>query len=47
MISEDKKVLNDNFIDKFVFNDLINDNEDNKKNVEFIYDEESSKKNSK
>jgi len=47
MMSEDKKVLNDNFIDKFVFNDLINDNEDNKKNVEFIYDEESSKKNSK
>ncbi len=46
-MSEDKKVLNDNFIDKFVFNDLINDNEDNKKNVEFIYDEESSKKNSK
>jgi len=47
MMSEDKKVLNNDFIDKFVFNDLINDNEDNKKNVEFIYDEESSKKNSK
>ncbi len=46
-MSEDKKVLNNDFIDKFVFNDLINDNEDNKKNVEFIYDEESSKKNSK
>jgi len=23
MMSEDKKVLNDNFIDKFVFNDLM------------------------
>jgi len=47
MMSEDKKVLDDDFINKFVFNDLINDNEDNEKNVEFIYDEESSKKNSK
>ncbi len=44
---EDEKFLNDDFIDKFVLDDLINDNEDNEKNVESINDEESSKKNSK
>jgi len=44
---KDKKFLNNNFINKFVLDDLINNNEDNKKNVEFINDEESSEKNSK
>ncbi len=44
---KDKKFLDDDFIDEFVFNDLINDNEDNKKNVESINDEESSKENNK
>ncbi len=47
MMSEDKKFLNDNFINKFVFDDLIDDSEDNEKNVEFINDEESNKKNNK
>jgi len=47
MMSEDEKFLNDDFIDKFVLNDLIDDSEDNEKNVEFINDEESSEKNSK
>jgi len=47
MMSEDKKFLNDNFINEFVLNDLIDDSEDNEKNVEFISDEESSEKNSK
>ncbi len=47
MMSEDKKFLNDDFIDEFVLNDLINNNEDDKKNVEFINDEESSEKNNK
>jgi len=46
-MSKDEKFLNDNFIDEFVLNDLINDNEDDEKNIEFISDEESSKKNSK
>jgi len=44
---KDKKFLDDDFINKFVLNDLINDNENNKKNIESINDEESSKKNSK
>jgi len=47
MMSEDKKFLNDNFIDEFVLDDLINDSEDNEKNIESISDEESSEKNSK
>ncbi len=47
MMSEDEKFLDDNFINKFVLDDLINDSEDDEKNVEFINDEESSKKNSK
>ncbi len=47
MMSKDKKFLNDNFINEFVLNDLIDDSEDNEKNVEFISDEESSEKNSK
>ncbi len=47
MMFKDKKFLNNNFINKFVLDDLINNNEDNKKNVEFINDEESSEKNSK
>ena len=46
-MSKDKKFLNNNFINEFVLDDLINDNEDNEKNVEFISDEESSKKNNK
>jgi len=44
---EDEKFLNVNFIDEFVLDDLIDDSKDNKKNVEFISDEESSEKNSK
>ncbi len=47
MMSEDEKSLNDDFINEFVLDDLINDNEDDKKNVEFISDEESNEKNSK
>jgi len=47
MMSEDKKFLNDDFIDEFVLDDLIDDNEDDEKNVEFISDEESSDKNNK
>ncbi len=47
MMSEDKKFLDNNFINKFILDDLINNNEENQKNVEFINDEESSKKNSK
>jgi len=47
MMSEDEKFLNDDFIDEFVLNNLINDNEDNEKNIESISDEESNKKNSK
>ncbi len=46
-MSEDEKSLNDDFINEFVLDDLINDNEDDKKNVEFISNEESNKKNSK
>jgi len=47
MMSEDKKFLNDDFIDEFVLDNLINDSEDDEKNVEFINDEESSEKNNK
>ncbi len=47
IVSEDEKFLNDDFIDEFVLNDLIDDNEDDEKNVESTNDEESSKKNSK
>ncbi len=47
MMFKDKKFLNNNFIDKFVLDSLINDNEDNKKNIKSISDEESSEKNNK
>ncbi len=47
MIFEDKKFLDNDFIDKFVFNDLINDSEDNEKNIESINDEESNENNNK
>jgi len=47
MMSKDEKFLDDNFINKFVLDDLIDDSEDDKKNVEFINDEESSEKNNK
>ncbi len=47
IMSEDEKFLNDDFIDEFVLDDLINNNEDDEKNVESISDEESSEKNSK
>ena len=47
IVSEDEKFLNDDFIDEFVLDDLINNNEDDEENVESISDEESSKKNSK
>jgi len=46
-VSEDEKFSDDDFIDEFVLNNLIDDNEDNEKNVEFINDEESSEKNNK
>ena len=38
MMFKDEKFLNNNFIDEFVLNDLIDDSEDDKKNVEFIND---------
>ncbi len=47
VMSEDEKFLNDDFIDEFVLDDLIDDNEDDKKNIEFISDEESNNKNNK
>ena len=47
MMSKDKKFLNDNFINEFVLNDLIDDSEDNKKNIEFFNDKENNKKNNK
>jgi len=47
MMSKDKKFLNDDFIDEFVLSDLIDDSKDNEKNVEFINDKESNKKNNK
>ncbi len=47
MMSEDEKFSDDDFIDKFVLDDLINDDEDNKKNIEFTNNEKSSEKNSK
>jgi len=47
MMFKDKKFLDNDFIDKFVLSDLINNNKDNEKNVESINDEESSEKNSK
>ncbi len=47
MMFKDEKFLNDDFIDKFVLNDLIDDNEDNEEDIESISDEESSKKNNK
>jgi len=47
MMSKDEKFLDDNFINEFVLDDLIDDSEDDKKNVEFINDEESSEKNNK
>ncbi len=47
VMSEDEKFSDDDFINEFVLNDLIDDDEDNEKNVESISDEESSKKNSK
>ncbi len=47
MMFKDEKFLNNDFIDEFVLDDLINNNEDNKKNVESINDEESNEKNNK
>jgi len=48
IVSEDEKFSDNNFINEFVLDDLIDDNEDNEENVESINDEESSmKKNSK
>jgi len=44
---KDKKFLNNDFIDEFVLDSLINDNEDNKKNIKSISDKESSEKNNK
>ncbi len=46
-MSEDKKFSDDDFINEFVLDDLINNDEDNEKNVESINDKESSEKNSK
>jgi len=47
MMSENEKFSDDDFIDEFVLDDLIDDNEDDKKNIEFISDKESNEKNSK
>ena len=47
MMFKDEKFLNNNFINEFVLNDLIDDNEDDKKNIKFINDKESSKKDNK
>ncbi len=47
MMSEDEKFSDNDFINEFVLNDLIDDNEDDEKNIEFINDEKSNKKNSK
>jgi len=47
MMSKDEKFLDDDFINEFVLDDLIDDDEDNKKNIESINDKESSEKNSK
>jgi len=47
MMFKDKKFLDNDFINKFVLDDLIDDSEDNEKNVEFINDEKSNKKNNK
>jgi len=47
IVSEDEKFLNDDFINEFVLDNLINNDEDNKKNIESTSDEESSEKNSK
>jgi len=47
MISEDEKFSDDDFIDEYVLDDLIDNDEDDEKNVEFTSNEESSKKNSK
>jgi len=46
-VSEDEKFLDDDFINEFVLDDLINDDEDDKENVEFTSDKESSEKNNK
>jgi len=47
MMFKDEKFLDNDFINQFVLDDLIDDNEDDEKNIEFISDEESSKKNNK
>ena len=47
MMFNDEKFSDNDFIDEFVLDDLIDDNEDDKKNVEFINDEESNVKNNK
>ena len=47
MMFKDEKFLNDDFINEFVLNDLINDNEDNEEDIESINDEKSSDKNNK
>ncbi len=47
MMFKDEKCLDNDFINEFIFDDLIDNSKDDKKNVEFINDEESSKKNNK
>ncbi len=47
MMFKDEKFLNNDFINEFVLDDLIDDDEDNEENVESINDEESSDKNNK
>ena len=47
MMFKDEKFSDNDFIDEFVLDDLIDDNEDDKKNVKFINDEESNEKNNK
>jgi len=47
MMFKDEKFSDNDFIDEFVLDDLIDNSEDDKKNVEFINDEESNEKNNK
>ncbi len=47
MMFKDEKFSDDDFINKFVLDDLIDDDEDNEENIESINDEKSSDKNNK
>jgi len=47
MMSKNEKFLDDDFINEFVLDDLIDDDKNNKKDIESISNEESSEKNNK